>query len=315
MRSLLLPKVGAVLLVVSSVLAQNERKEKPVKPEELYVKIDEADEVEVQESYPMEGMREPKVIYRSKKPEDIKALKNALQVDKPESRYVCSCYGSESVVLKRAGQKLAVVVNHHGDSVGTSLWGSLAPVSNPDAWVQWFADRGISGPKDELVASRVEAEQSRKDRESWLAAMPPLIRPVWNWDSYYHPPSPDIEPLAQAMAKQSATESILELLTWSGSGVGDWNGGPAYEMAAESLLMRYPTSVLVEVIQKEDLTQSQMEAAAKLLSGWNFHSTRPEDAKKLPESLRKKLWEFCKGMKDEDKLRRAKQAFSGDPER
>jgi hypothetical protein len=104
-------------------------------------------------------------------------------------------------------------------------------------------------------------------------------------------------------------DRILSLLEWFGCGAGPWSGHPAYEVAAEELLLDYSTTRLVAALESIALTPAQKEGAARLFAGWHFAKQRPADLNCLPDSLKQMLWDHTKNTQDGDKLSRATQAF------
>ena len=101
----------------------------------------------------------------------------------------------------------------------------------------------------------------------------------------------------------------LALYAWFGSGEGPWSGFPSYEEVAEELLFDIPTAELVAAAQADDLTEVQLEGAARFFGGWSFSQRRLEDRRTLPPALKRKLLDHTLKSTDEDKLARARKAF------
>jgi hypothetical protein len=99
------------------------------------------------------------------------------------------------------------------------------------------------------------------------------------------------------------------VLTWYGSGDGPWSGYPAYEGIAEDLPLDFSTPEIVSTIQSSNLTESQVEGAARLFGGWKFSHLRPDDLKEVPSELKAILLEHSLKSKDQDKRDRAQHAF------
>ena len=74
----------------------------------------------------------------------------------------------------------------------------------------------------------------------------------------------------------------------------------------------FPTPELIAVASRSDLTEPELEGAARLFAGWDFGRRRPDDRKLLPADLKKKLLEHSLKTSDEDKIGRARHAF-GEP--
>ena len=76
------------------------------------------------------------------------------------------------------------------------------------------------------------------------------------------------------------------------------------------MLLNYRVKQLVSVMEGNKLSPRQLEGAARLLGGWDFSQTHPKGLDLVPPATKTLLWEHVKGTKDEDKLGRAKRAFT-----
>ena len=118
-----------------------------------------------------------------------------------------------------------------------------------------------------------------------------------------------MEPLRKALSEgvPDPRERALALFAWHGSGMGPWSGYPAYENAAEHLLLDLPVPVLIAAAEAP-LDERQTEGAARLFAGWGFYKRHGRPA--LPEALGKKLLEHSLQSSDADRTERAKRAFA-----
>ena len=101
---------------------------------------------------------------------------------------------------------------------------------------------------------------------------------------------------------------IIPLMAWFGSGSGPWSGFPGYEEIAARLLRQYPTPELIKAVDGRPLTDQEVEGAARILGSW----TPASDLTPIPADLRRILLEHCLKSPDQDRVERAKQAFSPD---
>lgn len=170
-------------------------------------------------------------------------------------------------------------------------------------------------PKDKDIRALIDERAARikedeKNTARWLSGMPESVKPLWD-KAMQNELSPDLKPLRAALAKEFPDQSkrILALLTWYGSGAGPWSGYPAYEDAAENMLLDYSTADIVATIQANPLSDRQLEGAARLFGGWTFSQKRPDDLKTLPSALKKTLLKHSLKSTDDDKVGRAKNAF------
>lgn len=279
----------------------------PVDPARLSELIRQADKIVVQES-PEEGS---KVLFRSTAAKDIAEFDYALTVVPPKDWFHCMCIGTPAVRLYRGGRELVLVTNHHGVSVRTSLWESDAVLKDPERWLKWFDARNIPEPRKEFEEMLARAKKEEVSYTRWLATMPKSIRPLWE-KAVSNVLSPNIAPLRDALNKDVPNPKLraVELFAWFGSGDGPWSGFPSYETIAEELLLDIPTPDLIAAIELNNLTDTHFEGAARLFGGWSFSQKRPGDRRLLPAALRKKLLEHALKSTDNDKLGRARNAFS-----
>lgn len=155
-----------------------------------------------------------------------------------------------------------------------------------------------------------EEQRNEADRQRWLDAMPPSLKPLWPTESLDGPS--DTAPLHRALVKAVPDEPdrIRALLSWYGSGSGPWSGFPSYEVAAENLLLKYPTPAIVAAIEGRELTAAQTEGAARLFGGRGFFwRARPDDLRLLPQDLKQRLLAHSLKSSNEDNRRRAQRAF------
>jgi len=166
-----------------------------------------------------------------------------------------------------------------------------------------------SDSEEDRAAQRkvFEAAEAR-----WRSAMPKSVLPLWD-EVRQVQFAPDLKPLRDALAEElpDPHRRILRLFAWFGSGAGPWSGFPGYELIPEELLLDFPTPDLVAAAESENLSESQLEGAARLFGGWDFGQRRPEDLKTLPATLKKRLLDHALKSTDQDKLGRARRAFAG----
>jgi hypothetical protein len=295
------------LALLTACHAADKKDERPVDLAKLAALIKEANKIVVSEG----PMKDAKVLFSSTAPKDIAELNEALTVVPPKDYFHCMCNGTPAVRLYRDGTELAVVTNHHGRSVRCSLWTSDAMLKDPEKWLRWFDARKMPEPRKEVDDMAARAKQSEISYARWRAAMPNSVRPLWE-RATRDEISPNVKPLRTALDTEfpDTHQRVLALFTWYGSGDGPWSGFPSYESAAEELLLDIPTPGLIAAAQSDNLTETQLEGAARLLGGWTFSQRRPDDRRTLPAALKKKLLDHSLKSKDEDKLDRAKNAFA-----
>jgi hypothetical protein len=132
-------------------------------------------------------------------------------------------------------------------------------------------------------------EASRVSWERWSAATPSCLKRFENEmaDVFSSVSLPTLLSVLEA-AYPNRNTRIRALLAWFGSGAGPWTGFPAYESIAENLLMTFPLDDLLSSLEIAELTDSQLEGAARLFAGWAFGTKRRQELALLPEPTRKR---------------------------
>ncbi len=277
---------------------------------ELFALIDQADEVVVYS----EGFRREFVEYRSKEPKDFEELKSAITLKPDGGPFVCACMDGPEIALLKNGKEIAAVWNHEGKAIGSSVWEGDWENADPDRWLHWFDARGMQYARELFNQLQAQEIKAAEDEKRWLDAMPSSLRPLWSKAlEQYHPEMqryPEMGPLNDALMKQypDIDMRIRALMAWYGSGAGPWSGFPGYEEIAEKLLRLYPTTSLINAVESRNLTDQELEGAARILGGW----TPVPELTPIPAELRRTLLEHCLKSADEDKLERAKKEFAPD---
>lgn len=278
-----------------------------VDPGKLACLIRQADKIVVYEG-PMDGSP---ILFISTNPKDIAEFNDALNVIRPKTEFSCACFGTPAVRLYKGNSELALITNHHGFSVRCSLWESDAELKDSDQWLKWFDKHNIPGPRREYDDSAERAKKAKVSYQHWIAAMPKSIGPLWN-KANNNPASVDVTILRPAIIEEFSDphQRALALFSWYGSGAGPWSGYPSYEHVAEKLLFDISIPELIAAAEEENLTEAQLEGAARLFGGWEFSRWHAEEQKLLPAALKKRLLDHSMKSSDEDKLGRAHHAFA-----
>jgi hypothetical protein len=273
--------------------------------EDLGKLIDRADRLIVLQE-PWDGAA---VLFESSKRRDLSALKASLRVERPEQYLHCMCFGTPAIFLYANGRKIGQVTNHHAHLVRCSLWESDARLENPEAFLKWFDERNIPGPRKEYEEGLKRDKEYQGYEQKWVEGMPAGLRPLW--PAARCSSHPDFELLRNALAEQLPEKSacILALFSWYGSGAGPWSGYPSYEDIAEKMLLDYSTDELLAAVEGKEQTEAQTEGVARLFGGWTFSQLRPNDYSLLSADLKARLLKHSLASADDDKRGRARRAF------
>jgi hypothetical protein len=303
-RSLLL---SLVLLTALPMVATEKSADQQMK--DLFALIDQADEMVVYS----EGLKRESEVYRSGERKDFEELKVAISLSPSGGPFACACIDGPEIALLKNKKEIAAVWNHEGTAIGSSVWEGDWDNRDPDRWLHWFDARGMTYAREFFDQMRAQERKHEKDEKRWLSAMPASLQPMWaDAHKQFDPPLKyaDLKALNAALEKQypDTYERILGLMGWFGSGAGPWSGYPGYEQIAEKLLRQYPTAELIRAAESGNLTDQELEGAARILAEW----TPVPDKTPIPAALRRTLLEHCLKSSDEDKVARAHKAFAAD---
>jgi len=319
---------ATLLLAVSSASADKREKPHPVKAAELLAAIGQADKIVVYDSTPSTnlggGGASPKSLYSSTSLRDISELREAIAIEHPKGWFRCACIPPIAIMLSRRGTELGVISVQEDLTIGFSRWSGDAKPADQEKLLQWFDARGITGPRRGIERILAQEKSDRLASERWLSAMPTSLRPLWpklmqDEHSWSNPPSA-VRTSGNALKPELAKEfpdvpqRIRALFAWFGSGAGPWSGFPAYEEVPAHLLLEYQPSELMTALQGTNLTDSEMEGAARFFSGYTYGALfRPKEDKTLialiPAQLKKSLLEHVLKSGDQDNKERARSAF------
>ncbi|MGW7416647.1 hypothetical protein [Streptomyces sp. NPDC054863] len=183
-------------------------------------------------------------------------------------------------VFDRDGERLAVVVLHHGATPRWGQWESDAVLADGRLLLAWLDRHGMPSPSQQFEADRRRAEEGTEEEERhWLAAMPAglegLADRVCALSRTGGSPSPGL--LAELtdrlqLACPDPVERVLALLHRYGSGSGRCSGYPAHEGTPDELLGRVPITDLLTGLTDPRAGDRHDAGAVRHLVGWK---TRP----------------------------------------
>ena len=265
-------------------------------------------------------------------PEDIAAFQQQLKIiEDPQTFGHCMCLGNPAIELYAGKKVMAVIGFHHGRSIRWDAWQYDALLADGMGLVNWMAQRGVKGPQQEVEAAQRRQEEAARQIQKWAEAMPVSLRPFWDqmmqtgfgFNTFYpdsvssaasagEPQASPASPMMQALEGEfpNADERVQAVLNWYSQGAGPWSGFPAYEQAAETLLLEFPTPLIIAALEHHNLTTEHLEGAARYFAGWEFNRSKPQDRETIPTSLKEQLLAHSLQSADQDKMKRAQNAFS-----
>ena len=248
--------------------------------------------------------------YDSSSAADVESLRRALLATRVDG--VCGCIADLEIRLYR-GNELLASVGYLGSSVRGPLWkDASATLVSHEALLRWFEERGIDGPRRDEIAAQERAVAAELREARWMAAMPAVLRPLWEARAERIRQ----DPLYPAFELPGAWRGVLEraypdavdraaaLLRWFGYG-GPWSGYPSQESIAEELLLEVPAATLLAAIEENAADGPLLEGAARLLSVHTAGDARLV----VPPHFRSLLLERVREGGDVDKRERAEKAL------
>lgn len=240
--------------------------------------------------------------------DEVASFASLLHV-RPGEPFHCMCLGDQTLEFRQGAlRRKTKITLHHGRSLRwDGAWDTDVLLDEPQPMLDWLAERGVSGPRDEVERIRSEEERSRKEWEAWARATPSCLEPfllALSADAFGGPPEPVASAFEEAVKALERTyaadeEAIRALLAWFGQGAGSWNGFPSYERVAERLLLRYPTELIVRAMESAALEPAHLEGAGRLFASWWFAQERPDDASRIPADLAQRLLAHADALSDE----------------
>jgi hypothetical protein len=247
-------------------------------------------------------------------PEESAQLRTAMAVESVPG-FHCMCGGDVRFeVFDRDGERLAVVVLHHGVTLRWEQWESDAVLADGRLLLAWLDGHGMPGPMRQFEADRQRAEEGAEERRNWLAAMPAGLEGtadrILDLSRTGGMPTPEL--LAELTGRLQLTfpdpvERVLALLHWYGSGSGRCSGYPVYEGVPGELLGRVPVADLLAALADSRAEEPHDAGAVRHLVGWKTRPRQKRDVAGLPEPLRARLLAHARRSGDSDKQSRAER--------
>lgn len=226
-------------------------------------------------------------------PDDLAALRSLLRIREPSRSLHCMCPGDIAIELHGEEGPLATLGFHHGVSIRYHRWSSDAELLDGPALLHWLDDRGVSGPLEDYQGVLSAHRSLERARRIWIEAAPPCLEPFLaslEADEMGLPLRPNAPAYDHAHARIEAAytvpeEQALALLAWFSHGAGPWSGFPAYESAAEVLLDRLGTSLVLRAIERSPKNEVVLEGAARYLASHARVSARKSEISPVPDTL------------------------------
>ncbi|MFI0895006.1 hypothetical protein [Streptomyces sp. NPDC020983] len=247
-------------------------------------------------------------------PAESARLRTAMAVESLPG-FHCMCLGDVRFeFFGRDGERLAVVVLHHGATLRWEQWESDAVLADGRLLLTWLDGHGMPGPMQQFEADRQRAEEEAQEQRNWLAAVPAGLEGstdrILDLSRTGARPSPEL--LAELTERLQSTfpdpvERVLALLHWHGSGSGRCSGYPVHEDVPGQLLGRVPIADLLTALADHRAEERHDAGAVRHLVGWKTRPRQKPDVAALPEPLRARLLAHARRSGDSGKRSRAER--------
>lgn len=225
--------------------------------EDLFELVDKSDKIVVHDD-------EDSIVYSSTEKSDVESLGQALHqcLENPLFRSQGMGRGSPRITLYHDGEEV-LQISHHSSckSIHCSLYSFDIPLSKPQAWLEWFDQKKIPGPREEYEKLAAKKRQQKEAYKQFVKSMPPYLSKAWKKHETtirFDGKCPD--DLKRALRKnlcgKTVEEKIADVLTWYGSTAAT-GGKPIYERAVEGLLLDFAQDI-------ENAIETQYAAEGRL---------------------------------------------------
>jgi hypothetical protein len=216
------------------------------------------------------------------RPEDRDRLRAAMTVASLPG-YVCMCRGQVRFeFLDAQGERLAVVVLHHGISLYWRGWeDGHAELADGKVLLRWLGEHGLREP--------LRGAHERSERLAWIAAMPPALEEMTRELVGHFPTSADSRYVAEARRRMRIVDPVnrvLQLLAWCAAGIGGQTKSPPYEDIPGLILRDVPIAEIVAALQDAQADERHDRGVARLLLTGKSRVRQRLDVVALPGPLR-----------------------------
>jgi len=137
----------------------------------------------------------------------VKEVLDLFEVEEKESGFHCMCCGNPTFEFYRGETLVASLGFHHGKSIrwlGGWPGDGMLTKGSGDRLIEWLAEHGAPGPKEEREKERAERAKEEKEAAAFLAAFPEGVREYFRSEKLGDDPWEQDEKKADAFAAAMA---------------------------------------------------------------------------------------------------------------
>ncbi|MFI6098884.1 hypothetical protein ACIA8G_25295 [Lentzea sp. NPDC051213] len=205
---------------------------------------------------------------------------------------VCACRGQVRFeFLDAQGERLTVVVLHHGITLDWRGWEGHATLADGAALLRWLDEHGMSAP--------LRGADERPERLDWIAAIPAALEPMTKQLLGHFRRTSESAVVVEARERMYGADfdpasRVLQLLAWCASGTGRQSDHPPYEDIPGLVLREVPIAEIAAALEDPRAGGGHHAGAARHLLGVKTRDKQRLDVARLPSPVRIRLGEAAR---------------------
>ncbi len=177
-------------------------------------------------------------------PAQVDELMAMIDIDEAQSKGVCMCCGGPSIELYREGKEVLTLGMQHGAALRWEGWPADARLTadSGSRLNDWLAARGVSGPRDEVAATKARADEFQLAFSEATSGLSEGVKKALLTQDPFEESSSTLPGALKAQFPDS--ERQIDAMFRVLGKDGPWNPSSMYEVAAEKQLESYPVELL-----------------------------------------------------------------------
>jgi hypothetical protein len=204
----------------------------------------------------------------------------------------------------------------YGELTTSLMWVNLrAHLVDPGLLSRWLEEHGALDYLQARRKQQIADVEKDVSGERWAAAAPTAVKDLTDRMRFTSTTGVRPRDLLTAVderflaAYPDDVSRAGALLRWFGAGTGRCNGYPIHESIPERMLLTMPPAAVITAVASDEDDGRLLDGAVRLLAGYSWQRAHSAALAALPD-LRRRLLDHALGSDDEDKIERARHAFT-----